>query len=178
MCIDDFSIEENRFTRAYAKLNLLASKNINKTYVSAYANHSLLKSNEFDKLIKNSTIKICIISGHPEALLTAHFERQYKINIANYISIPSEYKFVSQFGYTIQEAHFPIVYERICKILSEQSLKGKLFLIGAGVLGKYYCHLVKQQGGIALDVGSIFDYMLGHNTRKFFNVTEYKKRSD
>ena len=35
--------------------------------------------------------------------------------------------------------------------------QGAIFLVGAGVLGKIYCDVIKEKGGIAIDIGAIFD---------------------
>ena len=35
--------------------------------------------------------------------------------------------------------------------------RGAVFLVGAGVFGKVYCHWIKARGGIAIDIGAIFD---------------------
>lgn len=52
--------------------------------------------------------------------------------------------------------HYPEGYERIMGNLSVP-FKGAVYLVGAGWCGKIYCDLIKQQGGIAIDIGSIFD---------------------
>ena len=44
-------------------------------------------------------------------------------------------------------------------------LGGQVFLIGAGLIGKHYCHVVKTNGGIALDVGALTDAWDGLPTR-------------
>jgi len=45
---------------------------------------------------------------------------------------------------------------------------GQLFLIGGGPLGKIYAAWVKQRGGVALDIGSVFDILAGiNNTRSY-----------
>jgi hypothetical protein len=42
---------------------------------------------------------------------------------------------------------------------------GLVILVGAGVLGKIYCHRIKQLGGIGIDVGSMMDVWAGLKTR-------------
>ena len=42
---------------------------------------------------------------------------------------------------------------------------GEVFLVGAGILGKELCLTVKERGGIALDMGSTLDAMVGKVTR-------------
>ena len=42
---------------------------------------------------------------------------------------------------------------------------GMLYLVGGGLYGKLYCQLIRSQGGVALDLGSLFDAWLGLPTR-------------
>lgn len=60
----------------------------------------------------------------------------------------------------VQIPHFPDGYERMRERL-RVPYRGALFLVGAGVFGKVYCHWIKQRGGIAVDIGSIFDSWAG-----------------
>jgi hypothetical protein len=57
---------------------------------------------------------------------------------------------------SVLEPHWPTGFSRIRDQL-EVPYPGAIFLVGAGVLGKAYCEMVKQQGGVALDIGSLFD---------------------
>lgn len=52
--------------------------------------------------------------------------------------------------------HYPDIFSEICEKL-EVPYRGAVFIVGAGVLGKHYCELVKKRGGIAIDVGSLLD---------------------
>ena len=56
----------------------------------------------------------------------------------------------------VQTPHFPDGFEELRETL-HVPYPGALFLVGAGVFGKIYCHWIKQRGGIAVDIGSIFD---------------------
>ena len=42
---------------------------------------------------------------------------------------------------------------------------GMLYLVGGGLYGKLYCQLIRSQGGVALDLGSLFDAWLGIPSR-------------
>jgi len=44
---------------------------------------------------------------------------------------------------------------------------GRLVLVGAGYAGKVLIHEARQRGGIALDLGSIFDHWVGIHTRSY-----------
>ena len=56
--------------------------------------------------------------------------------------------------------HFPDGFEELRETL-HVPYPGALFLVGAGVFGKIYCHWIKQRGGVAVDIGSIFDSWAG-----------------
>ena len=42
---------------------------------------------------------------------------------------------------------------------------GVLYLIGAGLWAELYCDVVKQRGGVGVDLGSGFDFLAGSHTR-------------
>jgi len=45
--------------------------------------------------------------------------------------------------------------------------QGRLVLVGAGYAGKVIVGEAKRRGGIALDLGSIFDHWMGAHTRSY-----------
>jgi len=69
------------------------------------------------------------------------------------------------------EWQFPQAYQRVRSAL-ERPLHGQLFLVGAGLVGKHYLHLIKQNGGIALDVGALLDAWDGYATRGLIYSTK------
>jgi hypothetical protein len=73
-----------------------------------------------------------------------------------------------------QEGHFRGRFKEVCEELTV-NYRGELFLVAAGFLGKFYCDLIKSRGGIAIDVGSIVDYWLGHDTRGAEMYNEFSK---
>lgn len=77
----------------------------------------------------------------------------------------------------VQTPHFPDGFQELRETL-RVPYPGALFLVGAGVFGKIYCHWIKQRGGIAVDVGSIFDSWagegrVGHPVR---SLDEYRQQ--
>lgn len=76
----------------------------------------------------------------------------FKIENIAYYPIRGESKFPG----SEQQAHFPDRFNTIEKSLFVPFL-GAIFFVGAGVLGKTYCKWIKERGGIAIDIGSIFD---------------------
>jgi len=68
--------------------------------------------------------------------------------------------------------HYPDVFNQVQEQLSKD-LSGRVFLVGAGPLGKIYCSRIKKQGGIALDMGAVLDSWVNFHTRP-----EHRKNSD
>jgi len=76
-----------------------------------------------------------------------------------------------EFGFPgeVSEAHWPTTYYKIMQDL-QSIAAGSVFLVGAGVLGKLYCHKIQKMGGIALDVGSILDGWAHIPSRKKYGL--------
>lgn len=47
---------------------------------------------------------------------------------------------------------------------------GDLVLVAAGLIGKIFVHKAKQQGAVAIDIGSVLDYLAGYQTRSIADV--------
>lgn len=55
-----------------------------------------------------------------------------------------------------------------------KNMNNSLTLVGAGLWAEFYCTWVKRRGGIAVDIGSGFDLLVGHSVRpihRFFKST-------
>lgn len=63
-------------------------------------------------------------------------------------------------------SHFPQRFEQLCDTLTVP-YRGAVFLVGAGALGKIYAEVIRQRGGIAIDVGSVLDGWASQATRGF-----------
>jgi hypothetical protein len=87
--------------------------------------------------------------------------------------IPAEKKYALADPAPSAEAHFPAVFERLRELLARQS-PGAVTLVAAGLLGKIYCHWIKQAGGIAIDIGSAADFWCGHETRSVLESSEHR----
>lgn len=62
--------------------------------------------------------------------------------------------------------HFPDTYNQLLEELKHNAI-GELCLVGAGVLGKAYCAWIRRAGGVALDIGSLFDGFAGVGSRTY-----------
>jgi hypothetical protein len=50
------------------------------------------------------------------------------------------------------------------------SAPGVLCLVGGGLIGKIFIDAAKQEGAVALDVGSVMDYFAGRATRNIADM--------
>lgn len=76
--------------------------------------------------------------------------------------IPAEFRFADQ---ALPVHHYPDVFRALLDELPTKVKPGDLFLVGAGVLGKIYCDVIKRHGGVAIDVGSLMDALVNLKTR-------------
>lgn len=83
-----------------------------------------------------------------------------------------------QHRFAIKKPLLPF-YKQVKQIedeVKQLNLRGVLCLLGAGVAGKQLGIMMKQQGGMVIDVGSVFDLWAGMHTRGWIpKNTETKK---
>jgi tetratricopeptide (TPR) repeat protein len=103
-----------------------------------------------------------IVTCHIE--LGAILQRAHRIKTVRVYQVPGEFGQPQLSDRARAGRHFPDRYEALCESLAVP-FEGALFLVGAGLLGKVYCKIIKERGGIAIDVGSVMDAWMGLNTR-------------
>ncbi len=94
--------------------------------------------------------------------LDNEFKERFNIKNINSFIIAPEPKFTS--GYK-GEKHYPDQFYKIEQWIKEREVKGELCLVGGGVFSKIYNIWFKNQGGISLDIGAVFDLWAGKKTR-------------
>ena len=92
--------------------------------------------------------------------LTRQVARVFHIDHVEPYLIPGEVKHPGP----LRGEHFPMRFLELRETLTVP-FPGAVFLVGAGALGKIYCHWIKQRGGIALDIGSMCDGWQGTTGR-------------
>jgi len=106
--------------------------------------------------------RVTLISCHEQ--IKQVVADKFGIAKVDVILIPSEYRHSHQLNtHQTDNDHYPYHFNRILAELCVN--RGDLFLVAAGFLGKIYCNEIKKKGGIGIDIGSIADMWLGHNTR-------------
>lgn len=101
-----------------------------------------------------------VLRGQPSVKLicsydiSASFAAKFGVGSVEWIPIPghARYSDAMRWSYSHPHRRFAEV-DAYLKTIA----KDAIVLVGAGVLGKIYCKTVKEHGGIALDLGSVFD---------------------
>ena len=88
--------------------------------------------------------------------LVAELEELFGIGEVRWYGVRGELEDTGE----VDKPHFPDGFEELRETL-EVPYRGAVFLVGAGVFGKIYCQWIKERGGIAIDIGSIFDTWAG-----------------
>lgn len=132
-------------------------------YTSANIHLAIGKSPVLFELLKEAK-RVWLITGRDVAgALGKRIEREVL-----WMPIPAEHKFSDS---TPVDPHFTTVFERVKQQIASDIQPGDVVLVGAGILGKVYCSLAKDQGAVALDLGSLFDAWAGLTTRgKGFDI--------
>lgn len=129
-----------------------------KKHCSADYHTEMLINGYLDKLLKKAE-NLAIVTGHD---LSKPLKRRYP-NLKNILwyQIPLQHNYFGQ----QKNNHFPHAYHKVIDGIKISDLKGFLCLVGAGFVGKPYINHLKASGGIAVDIGSVFDRLAGHITR-------------
>lgn len=133
--------------------------------------HVLLGHNGHLQQLLQSRPAVGLIGCHPE--LPAFVARTFGIGDVEFCKIPGEKLFADRIGAEAASGvHYPDRFNAIIADLSGRDLSGQLYLVAGGILGKFYCDRIKQQGGVALDIGSLVDSWVGVATRPGYIQTK------
>ena len=128
-------------------------------FTNCHVHWDLLFSGFLDRLL-TKVPEVGMITCRAE--VAQSIKLRFNIRNVNLVQIPGEamYERVNPNG-----LHYPVLYSRILAAISRTKLTGQLWLVGAGPCSKVYCDCIKRAGGIALDIGSVFDYWAKLRTR-------------
>jgi hypothetical protein len=121
--------------------------------------HYHIKLADYLQDLLSASYKVSVITCYEDFFDV--LEVRYHFNRGILITIPPQ---SSNINATPETAHYPARYIEILREL-KQDLTGHTFLIGAGLLGKMYCSAIKKSGGIAIDIGSLIDVLVGNAVR-------------
>lgn len=150
--------EENLDVRAVvgnraAALSVAALHTNDQTTASAWTNRHLL--GHYGKIFSGQQ-RVGVISSYPE--LGELMRQNFGIQDVVQHQIPRQAVFVNAADRK-NSRHYPEEFDQIVQSLDPQP--GMPYLVSAGLLAKYYCHIIKQRGGVAIDAGSVPEIWLG-----------------
>jgi hypothetical protein len=134
---------------------------------SAYVSHSLFNNNLRDELpaLLRGQDRISVISSRD---VKPVIQRDLPVADVRVYQVPSQFvmrRVDGPYEATLHDVPiWPDFYRDIQSAITVRQ-EAEIFLIGAGILGKYLCIRVKELGGIALDMGSTLDGLAGKTTR-------------
>lgn len=128
-------------------------------FTSTDIGYDLLYSGMLDEWLMNKPV-INYISCRD---IDEPLRRKFGTRTVNSFIIAPEAKFTST--YDTGEKHYPDQFNKMEWWLDAAPCKGNPCLVGAGVIGKIYTNWMRDRGGIAIDLGAVFDLLAGFDTR-------------
>jgi hypothetical protein len=112
--------------------------------------------------------EIVLVSCHPG--LADWIGKRFGLRIAGNIVLPPDSVSAPLLRSRLLETrNLPQILDAVIDEMGDLP-RGRLVLVGAGYPGKLLTGIARERGGIALDLGSIFDYWLGLNTRSYLDL--------
>ena len=110
--------------------------------------------------------EVILVSCH-EGLADRMYER-FGVSVAGHVLLPPD-RVTGPVIASECDRTLPAVLNRVIDELGDLP-RGRLVMVGAGLLGKLIVGEARTRGGIALDVGSVFDHWLGFRTRSYLDL--------
>ena len=136
-------------------------------FASSHLHQDLWLWDCYEELFDNVG-EVVLVSCHPG--LAEWLEEKFCVRIAGDILLPPDRvsgPLLKQ--WPAETRRLPEILDDIIDELGDLP-RERLVLVGAGYPGKLLVDIARQRGGVALDLGSIFDYWLGLNTRTYLDV--------
>lgn len=138
--------------------------NENANVVDADIHNTLLVEQAYEQFLTGLPFLGLVTCRH----IAAAVGKKFGIGEVRTYMIPEQHQFASNLlDFYNNKPHFPDAFAETCRNI-HVPFKGAVFLVGAGMLGKIYCDEIKKKGGIAIDVGSVFDAWDGVYSRAQF----------
>lgn len=143
--------------------NIFQMNNINEndfSFCDINVHSKFYNNNLFFDLLQN-TDELTIITCRE---IDDDLKSFFNIDKINKYIIPPEYKYEMDI-HSVEWNFYPKIYSDIKQSILSKDNSGKLLLYGAGVAGKDLGYYFKKSGGVAFDIGSVFDRWAGRITR-------------
>jgi hypothetical protein len=134
-------------------------------FTSCHLHQDLARWNVYGELFEG-TKDIVLVSCHVS--LADYISDRFRVSIkANVVLPPDRVSAPAMQARAVGE--LPLMMDEIIEKIGDLP-RNRLVLIGAGYPGKWLVDVARARGGVALDLGSIFDYWLGLNTRSYLDL--------
>ena len=116
----------------------------------------LHNQNSIEPVLRTATAGVTVVTCLTG--LGDRLKQRFGLEDVDVLTVPAEYTAPHLSGRpdAVTGAHYPTVFWNTMERLA-QPWNGRVFLIAAGTLGKYYAIQIKRHGGVALDLGSLVD---------------------
>lgn len=112
--------------------------------------------------------ELVLVSCHPD--LADWMGARFGVRIAGNVVLPPDRVSGPLLKLRIPESRsLPQILDEVVDELGDLP-RGRLVLVGAGYPGKWLASVARQRGGVVLDLGSVFDYWLGLNSRSYLDL--------
>ncbi|HEY6578831.1 MAG TPA: hypothetical protein VIY09_05875 [Rhizomicrobium sp.] len=111
--------------------------------------------------------EVVLVSCHPE--LADWVATRFGVQVAANVVLPPDRVTGPLLAIRAASGNLPEMLDAVVDEIGDLP-RGRLVLVGAGYPGKLLVSIASRRGGVALDLGSIFDYWLGLNTRSYLDL--------
>lgn len=141
------------------------------TFASCHLHQDIERWALYDELFQGAD-EIVFVSCHPG--LADYARQRFGARIATSIVLPPDRVSAPALKVAPTERRrLPDMLDEVALKVAEAS-RQRLVLVGAGYLGKWLVDVARTRGGVALDLGSVFDYWLGLATRSYLDLNPVK----
>ena len=137
-------------------------------FTSCHLHQDLARWDCYGELLDGAG-EIVLVSCHPG--LADWVRAKFRVNIAGNIILPPDRVSGPLLRRRVADARsLPEVIGEVVEMMGELP-RHRLVLVGAGYPGKWLVDVARKRGGVALDLGSLFDYWLGLPTRSYLDMS-------
>ncbi len=136
-------------------------------FASCHLHQDLERWNLYGDLLGDAR-NVVVVSCHPG--LADWLVKRFHVGIGGNILLPPDRVSGPMLGRRVATtSDLPEILGDVIDMVAKVSANS-LVLVGAGYPGKLIVDAARAHGGVALDLGSVFDYWLGINTRSYLDL--------
>jgi hypothetical protein len=128
------------------------------------SNHILFDRKSLEDLARRAHRLVIVGCWSPDKLALSTYVE------TNYVLISPHMKVNDVAGHDNASTPVYLAYSEIGRSIEALSGPGVLVLVSAGIIGKIFAERARRSGAVALDIGSVADYLAGHKTRSIADL--------